>query len=161
MSLTYKDISEILKIIDSSNCDELVLEVGDTKLVVQRNGGGATSTAAAAAVAAKAAASPEIATAPATSDAMAKTPTGISATAQGTEVRAPMVGTFYRKPSPADPDFVEAGQTVKKGDPLCLIEVMKLYTTIESPINGTVAAIGADDAALVAHDQVLFVIEPT
>ena len=71
-----------------------------------------------------------------------------------------MVGTFYRKPSPAEPVFVEEDQTVKQGDPLCLIEVMKLYTTIEAPIDGVVAAIGASDAELVAHDQVLFVIEP-
>ncbi|MDD9918418.1 MAG: acetyl-CoA carboxylase biotin carboxyl carrier protein, partial [Rhodospirillaceae bacterium] len=84
----------------------------------------------------------------------------LTAGATGTEVRAPMVGTFYRKPSPADPVFVETGQAVKKGDPLCLIEVMKLYTTIEAPIGGTVKAIGANDAELVAHDQVLFVIEP-
>lgn len=159
MSLSYKDISEILKIIDSSNCNELVLEVGDTKLVVQRNGGSGTPTTAVAA-ARQAATSPEPALAPAVSDEPVQGAMEISASAQGAEVRAPMVGTFYRKPSPADPAFVEPGQTVKKGDPLCLIEVMKLYTTIESPIDGTVAAIGAEDAALVAHDQVLFVIEP-
>ena len=158
MSLSYKDISEILKIIDSSNCEELVLEVGDTKLVVQRNRGGISSAPVATSHVEPAPAAPIEAPAAAAnpSTAVAK----ISASANGTEVRAPMVGTFYRKPAPAEPAFVEEGQTVKKGDPLCLIEVMKLYTTIEAPIDGIVAAIGAGDAALVAHDQVLFVIEP-
>lgn len=153
MSLTYKDISEILKIIDSSTCEELVLEVGDTKLVVQRNGGAARTSEAITASA------PEKATeAPAPVTTLQAT--AIQSSNSGAEVRAPMVGTFYRKPSPAEPAFVEKGQTVKKGDPLCLIEVMKLYTTMESPIDGIVAAIGAEDTALVAHNQVLFVIEP-
>jgi len=158
MSLSYKDISEILKIIDSSNCEELVLEVGDTKLVVQRNGGSASTGAATAAVPTGSAPAVPIETSVET-PAPASAPT-ISVSANGAAVRAPMVGTFYRKAAPAEPAFVEEGQAVKKGDPLCLIEVMKLYTTIEAPIDGVVAAIGADDATLVAHDQVLFVIEP-
>lgn len=168
MSLSYKEISEILKIIDSSDCQEFVLEVGDTKLVVQRDG--AVSHAAAQpqapAPAAPAAAAPQPAAAqpapapePAT-PAPATPAAPIAGSATGTEVRAPMVGTFYRKPSPTEPPFVEQGQAVKKGDPLCLIEVMKLYTTIESPADGVVAAIGANDSDLVAHNQVLFVIEP-
>ena len=157
MSLSYKDIAEILKIIDSSNCAELVLEVGDTKLVVRRNGGGAPVASAVTPAAPLTTTEPE-----AVPQAPAANPTAapLAAGATGTEVRAPMVGTFYRKPSPADPNFIEQGQAVKKGDPLCLIEVMKLYTTIEAPIDGTVAAIGANDTELVAHDQVLFVIEP-
>lgn len=157
MSLSYKEVAEILKIIDSSNCEELVLEVGDTKLVVQRNGGGARAPLTTAPAPAPVAAEP----APAASAQPVSAAPQIAASTQGAEVRAPMVGTFYRKPSPAEPAFVEEGQTVRKGDPLCLIEVMKLYTTIEAPIDGIVAAIGADDTALVAHDQVLFVIEPS
>ena len=157
MSLTYKDISEILKIIDSSSCEELVLEVGDTKLVVQRNGGGhpVTNIGAITETTAPQNAKPtEPTTARNDTAPNAASPTGI-------EVRAPMVGTFYQKPSPAAPAVVEEGQAVEKGDPLSLIEVMKLYTTIEAPIDVTVASIGATDAELVAHDQVLFVIEPT
>ena len=152
MSISYKDISEILKIIDASSCEELVLEVGDTKLVVQRHCNGSRTTSA----------PPTIdTTVPQPAESPSEAPAAaIHASANGIEVRAPMVGTFYRKPSPAEPVFVEEDQTVKQGDPLCLIEVMKLYTTIEAPIDGVVAAIGASDAELVAHDQVLFVIEP-
>src|SRR5206468_3009959 len=68
-------------------------------------------------------------------------------------VRAPMVGSFYRRPSPQDKPFVEVGQRVNKGDPLCLIEVMKLYTTIEAPTEGVIEAIPTDDGSAVEFDQ--------
>lgn len=72
-----------------------------------------------------------------------------------------MVGTFYRRPSPQEAVFVEIGQTVQKGQPLCLIEVMKLFTTIEAEVAGTVEAIVPDDGALVEFDQLLFRIKPS
>jgi biotin carboxyl carrier protein len=71
-----------------------------------------------------------------------------------------MVGTFYRRPSPQDPVFVEAGQSVMKGQPLCLIEVMKLFTTIEAPTTGIVDAILPEDGSLVEFDQLLFRLRP-
>ncbi len=157
MSLTYKDILEILKIIDASDCQELVLDVGDTKLVVRRKGNGPAPAPLLVPPAATSASPTE----PELSAAAALPSSTITASALGTEVRAPMLGTFFRNPSPAEPAFVELGQIVTKGDPLCLVEVMKLYTTIDAPVSGVVAAIGADDAELVAHNQVLFVIEPS
>jgi acetyl-CoA carboxylase biotin carboxyl carrier protein len=75
-------------------------------------------------------------------------------------VRAPMVGSFYRRPSPDAAPFVETGARVKAGDPLCLIEVMKLYTTISAPAGGVVEAIAVEDASPVEFDQLLFVIAP-
>jgi biotin carboxyl carrier protein len=71
-------------------------------------------------------------------------------------VRAPMVGSFYRRPSPE----VAPGTRVKPGDPLCLIEAMKLYITISSPAAGVVEAIAVEDASPVEFDQLLFVIAP-
>ena len=71
-----------------------------------------------------------------------------------------MVGTFYRAPSPDAPPFVEVGTVVKAGQPLCLIEVMKLFTTINSEIGGRIAQIGADNGELVEYGRTLFVIEP-
>ena len=71
-----------------------------------------------------------------------------------------MVGSFYRCPSPDQPPFVEVGARVAPGDPLCLIEVMKLYTTIEATIAGTIKQIAVEDAQLVEFDQLLFVVEP-
>jgi len=67
---------------------------------------------------------------------------------------------FYRAPSPKDPPFVEVGSKVKRGDPLCLIEVMKLFTTIAADRDGRIAQILPANGDLVEFDQVLFVVEP-
>ena len=75
-------------------------------------------------------------------------------------VHAPMMGTFYRGASPQDPPFVEVGDRVAPGDPLCLFEVMKLYTTIEAERAGRIVEIGAENEAVVEHGQLLFVIDP-
>jgi acetyl-CoA carboxylase biotin carboxyl carrier protein len=75
-------------------------------------------------------------------------------------VRAPVVGTFYRAPSPDAPPFVEQGSTVRQGDPLCVIEVMKLFTTIHADTDGVIESIGAENAQLVEFGQVLFSIKP-
>ena len=77
----------------------------------------------------------------------------------GTSVPAPIVGTFYRCPSPDDPPYVEVGDTVKEGDVLCIIEAMKLMNEIESEVSGTVREILVEDAEPVEYEQPLFVIE--
>lgn len=163
MTLSYKEVADILKIIDSSECEELVLEMENVRLVVRRGSGDGLAAAAPrpgqtvpAPQGAPAAELPSVSPAP---SAEAKTP---AAPAQGglTEIRAPMVGTFYRRPSPNDPPFVEEGSEIKPGDPLGLIEVMKLYTTIEATAAGTITAILAEDGALVEFNQLLFTIKP-
>lgn len=77
----------------------------------------------------------------------------------GRIVGAPMVGTFYRAPSPDKPPFVEVGAVVKVGDPLCVIEVMKLFTTIHAEFAGTIRQIGAEDGQFVEFGQMIFVME--
>lgn len=157
MSLSYKEVAEILKIIDASNCEEVILELEGARLVVRR---GASGNGAAAPTSTEA---PRIATpVPAAAPAAPKpsTPAQASDPVGGTVIRAPMVGTFYRRPSPDQPAFVEVGSKIKAGDPLCLIEVMKLYTTIEATSAGVVASIAAEDGALVEFNQPLFVINP-
>ena len=162
MTLTFKEVSEIMKIIDASECEEVVLELEDFRLVVRRGGSGALPSIArqdtASDVAAPSAPPPSapIATsAPAPSPASAQP---ADAKVTGTEVRAPMVGSFYRRPSPDQPPFIELETKVQPGDPLCLIEVMKLYTTIEATVAGTVKQIAVEDGQLVEFDQLLFVI---
>ena len=71
-----------------------------------------------------------------------------------------MVGTFYRAPSPTAPPFVEVGDEVGEDDPLCLIEVMKLYTTISATGPGRVAEIRVENGAMVGTDEVLFLVAP-
>lgn len=152
MALTFKDVAEILKIVDASDCEEVILEVEGTRLVVrkgQNNGAPSTPSVDAATTPAPAQSTGEKSTA-----APVKIDDGLVA------VRSPMVGTTYRRPAPDEPPFVEVGTRVEKGTPLCLIEVMKLYTTIEAPSAGVIVAIYADDATLVEFDQILFSISP-
>jgi acetyl-CoA carboxylase biotin carboxyl carrier protein len=169
MSLRYDEIAEILKIIDGSACEELILEIGEVKLVVRRGGAGCAQSIAASgessapmrasvlpgtpsSVASPQPASSTLAQTPAASEEINRHP-GQS------EVAAPMVGTFYRAPSPDTPPFVEIGSFVQKGQPLCLIEVMKLFTTIFAEHDGRVVQIGADNGELVEYGRMLFVLE--
>ena len=76
----------------------------------------------------------------------------------GREVKSPMVGTFYRSPSPDSPAFIEVGSNVKQGDPICIIEAMKMMNQIEADSSGQVIAILIDDGDPVEFDQTLVVI---
>lgn len=76
-------------------------------------------------------------------------------------IKSPIIGTFYRKPSPDKPAFVEVGDTIAKGDVLCVIEAMKLFNDIESEVAGKVVKVLVDDASPVEFDQPLFLIDPS
>ena len=78
----------------------------------------------------------------------------------GVEVLSPMPGTFYRAPSPDDPPFVKEGDSVKKGDPLCIIEAMKIMNEIEAEDNGVIKKIFIESEQSVEFNQPLFIIEP-
>lgn len=78
----------------------------------------------------------------------------------GTEIKSPMVGTFYRSPAPDADPYVEIGTTVKKGQVLCIIEAMKLMNEIESDANGKIVQILVESGQPVEYNQALFVIEP-
>jgi acetyl-CoA carboxylase biotin carboxyl carrier protein len=167
MALSYREVAEILKIIDASACDELILELEGTKLVVRRGAAGDGDAGAGMAGNPRSINSESIASttgaaaAPASAAPIAKQAAAQEKREDGlVEMRAPMVGTFYRAPSPAEAPFVKVGDDVQVGDPLCLIEVMKLFTTIEAQHTGRIAEIGAENGALVEYDQLLFLIEP-
>jgi len=76
-------------------------------------------------------------------------------------VKSPIIGTFYRKPSPDKPSFVEVGSTIKTGDVLCIIEAMKLFNEIESEVSGKVVKVLIDDSSPVESDQPLFLVDPS
>ena len=78
----------------------------------------------------------------------------------GVEVFSPMPGTFYKAPSPDDPPFVKEGDSVKKGDPLCIIEAMKIMNEIEAEDNGVIQKIFIESGQAVEFNQPLFIIEP-
>jgi len=162
MALSYADVGEILKMIDMSSCTEVVLEIDGIKMVVRKGGQGSSPIESAAIPDA----SLSYTDAPLKGREMPQTtprPTnkvdgGEAVTGKGDIIKSPMVGTFYSKPSPEEPPFVITGQEVKKGDTLCLIEVMKLFTAVECTADGTVEMIFAEDGALVEFDQPLFSI---
>jgi len=149
MALTFKEVAEILKMIDASQAEEVVIELEGLRLVVRRRGWGGGQDA-----------PPVASPGPAAPGAPSRTRSEVTVAEGRIGVRAPMVGSFYRRPSPQEDSFVSLGQRVKKGDPLCLIEVMKLFTTIEAAAGGLIEAIVAEDGAAVEFDQLLFVIKP-
>ena len=76
-------------------------------------------------------------------------------------VKSPIIGTFYRKPSPDKPTFVEVGDSVKEGDVLCIIEAMKLFNEIESEVSGKIVKVLVDDSSPVEFDQPLYLVDPS
>ena len=153
------DIRKIKKLI------ELVEESGITELEVQEEEGTVRINRAAPAVApaaiqyAAAPVAPVAAPAAAPAPAAAAPAEAPAAEVSGHQVRSPMVGTFYRSPSPEAKAFVEVGQTVKVGDALCIVEAMKMMNRIEADKAGVVKAILVNDGEAVEFDQPLIVIE--
>lgn len=76
-------------------------------------------------------------------------------------VKSPMIGTFYRKPSPDKETFVNIGDTIKPGDVLCVVEAMKLFNEIESEVSGKIVKVLVDDSTPVEYDQPLFLVDPS
>jgi acetyl-CoA carboxylase biotin carboxyl carrier protein len=85
----------------------------------------------------------------------------VDETAKFITIKSPIIGTFYRKPSPDKPMFVEVGTTIGKGDVLCVIEAMKLFNEIESEVSGKIVKILVDDMSPVEYDQPLFLVDPS
>jgi acetyl-CoA carboxylase biotin carboxyl carrier protein len=160
MVLRYKEIGEIIRLVDSSSCEEIVLETEEIKLIVRRRGAARSAPSADPA----SAVTPPVQASGSVSPAIAHTKPSASPPATGAAsagvISSPMVGIFYRAPSPDAPPFVDVGTKVKTGDPLCVIEVMKLFTTIHAEFGGTVREIGAENAQLVEFGQMLFVVNP-
>ncbi len=76
-------------------------------------------------------------------------------------IKSPIIGTFYRRPSPDKPVFVEVGDIIKEGDVLCVIEAMKLFNEIENEISGKIVKVLVDDSSPVEFDQPLFLVDPS
>ena len=172
MPLTHADIADIIKTVDQSTLDELVFEVGDLKIEIRRKGAAQSSSNASAAPASSVPAPPVAPAAPvAPGSAPSLDPAAERESvspvsgdpvldAGQVAVRSPMVGTFYRRPSPGEPPYVEVGSEVDVDTPVGLIEVMKLYTTLYARTPGRIAWICPIDAELVEYDQILFIIDP-
>jgi len=154
MAMDIRKIKKLIELLEESNIGELEIREGEETVRISRHGVMPMMAAPMAYAAAPAPAPvPAPAAAAPAADAAPKAPT-----LSGHIVRSPMVGTFYRSPSPDSPAFVEVGQSVKVGDVLCIVEAMKMMNQIEADKAGVVQAILCDDGAPVEFDQPMFTI---
>lgn len=164
--MEFKQIQELIKAINKSNIDTLKIKDGDFELVIRQQSNTPDAQPVAyvqpaampvmAAPATPAPAPAQVAPAPAPAAAPAKE----EAPANTITIKSPMIGTFYRCPSPDKPPFVNVGDEVKPGKVVCIIEAMKLFNEIESEVSGRIVKVLVDDATPVEYDQPLFLVEP-
>ncbi|MEO8069702.1 MAG: acetyl-CoA carboxylase biotin carboxyl carrier protein [Flavobacteriales bacterium] len=155
MNLTQ--IQELIKFVAKSGVSEVEIEQKDFKITIKTPAGRKevqvmTAPQPVYAPAPVAAAAPALAAPVAT-----PAPT---ADAKYITIKAPMIGTFYRSAGPGKPVFVNVGDEVKKGQPICIIEAMKLFNEIESDVAGKIVKVLVDDAKPVEYDQPLFLVDP-
>lgn len=152
--MDIRKIKKLIELVEESGIAELEISEGEESVRISRNG-----TAAPAPVHYAAAPAPVAAPAPAAAPAAAPEAATPAAAPTGHQVLSPMVGTFYRSPSPDSKAFVEVGQSVNAGDTLCIVEAMKMMNQIEADKSGVVTAILVEDGQPVEFDQPLVVIE--
>ena len=153
-----QDVEALVSIFDESDWDELRVVIGSSELYLSKNREGQLQPISAATSQSNggmALPAPAIAAATQAPKLAAQAiPDGMAV------VRAPNLGTFYRAPKPGAPPYVAVGQKVEAATEVCLIEVMKLFTSVRAGVAGTVREVLAEDAQLVEFDQPLFLIEP-
>jgi len=150
--MDIRKVKKLIELLEESNIDEIEIKEGEESVRISRNGAQALSMAAR--VAPPAYAAPVVPPPPAPVAPVVE-PAAASA---GHILNSPMVGTFYRSPSPTSASFVEVGQTVKVGDVVCIVEAMKMMNQIEADKAGTIAAILVENGEPVEFDQPLFSI---
>ncbi len=160
--MDLKEIQNLIKFVSNSGVAEVKLETGDIKITIRTTLEGNSpdityvqqapmqQAIAAPAAPAPVAATPATPAAPAADD-----------NSKYITIKSPMIGTFYRKPSPDKPVFVEVGSSIGKGDVLCVVEAMKLFNEIEAEISGKIVKILVDDMSPVEFDQPLFLVDPS
>lgn len=166
--MNQKEIQDLIKFVAKSGVTEVEIEEKDFKITIKSESKREEQTVyvqqpMVQPVAATAPAPVPAAQAPA--PAAAPTPETPAPAAEETSnyitVKSPMIGTFYRSPSPDKPVFVEVGATIKPGTTVCIIEAMKLFNEIESEVSGKIVKVLVDDATPVEYDQPLFLVDPS
>ena len=146
--MDIRKIKKLIELLEESNIGEIEIKEGEESVRISRAGFGNAQPM-------YMAAPPQYAPAPAPTAAPSPAAAETSSAAEpvGHIVKSPMVGTFYRSPSPGSPVFVEVGQKVNVGDVLCIVEAMKMMNQIEADKSGTIGAIFVDDGEPVEFDQ--------
>lgn len=156
--MDIRKVKKLIELLEESGIGEIEIKEGEESVRISRAVTAAPAPAPMAyAPPAPAAVAPAAAPA-APAAAAAPEPEAPAAQTSGHVVKSPMVGTFYRSPSPSSPSFVEAGATVKAGDTLCIVEAMKMMNQIEADVSGTIEAILVENGEPVEFDQPLFTI---
>ncbi|MBU2526728.1 MAG: acetyl-CoA carboxylase biotin carboxyl carrier protein [Bacteroidetes bacterium] len=163
--MDLKEIQNLIKFVARSGASEVKLETGDFKITIRTGAVGDDSRSetnfqhgAPVATAIIPQMPVQQAQQPASSQPVQ--PAEPSEDSKYVVIKSPIIGTFYRKPSPDKPVFVEVGSTIQKGDVLCVIEAMKLFNEIESEISGKIVKVLVDDSSPVEFDQPLFLVDP-
>lgn len=158
--MDLKEIQNLIKFVANSGVAEVKLEMDDVKITIRTTLENAapevTYVQQAQVQQALPQAAPQIAT-PIVNTAVEPTDDN----SKYITIKSPMIGTFYRKPSPDKPMFVEVGTSIGKGDVLCVIEAMKLFNEIEAEISGKIVKVLVDDMSPVEFDQPLFLVDPS
>lgn len=163
--MDLKEIQSLIKFVAKSGASEVKLEMEDVKITIKTGevkgemttvvqqipmAGIPQQAAPVAPVAQAAPAAAEVPATPAATD-----------DSKYITIKSPIIGTFYRKPSPDKPVFVEVGDSISEGNVLCVIEAMKLFNEIESEVSGKIVKVLVDDSSPVEFDQPLFLVDPS
>ena len=152
--MDIRKVKKLIELLEESDIDEIEIKEGEESVRISRNS--AAIQAAAAMPMAAPVAAPVQAPAPVAAEPVAEATPGPAT--NGHVVKSPMVGTFYRSPSPSSPSFIEVGQHVKVGDVICIIEAMKMMNQIEADKAGVIEAILVENGQPVEFDQPLVTI---
>jgi acetyl-CoA carboxylase biotin carboxyl carrier protein len=157
--MDIKEIQNLIRFVAKSGASEVRLEMQDVKITIKT---GSAKTETTIVQAAPMAAQPQpIAQAP---QPVAETAAPLSKENDDSKyitVKSPIIGTFYRKPAPDKPNFVDVGSEINSGDTVCVIEAMKLFNEIESEVSGKIVKVLVDDSSPVEFDQPLFLVDPS
>jgi acetyl-CoA carboxylase biotin carboxyl carrier protein len=156
--MKIKEIQNLIKFVAKSGASEVSLEMEDVKITIKTSGGQLPVAVQEPVVLP---AQTVIPTIPPQQVAPADNNTTADEDSNLITVKSPIIGTFYRKPSPDKPSFVEVGDVISEGSVLCVIEAMKLFNDIESEVSGKIVKILVDDSSPVEFDQPLFLVDPS
>ena len=161
--MELKEIQNLIKFVAATGVAEVKLEIDNVKITIKTTLEGSTPEITYLQQAPMQQSMPQAAaptSAPAASQAPAA-PVAADESSKYITIKSPIIGTFYRKPSPDKPMFVEVGSSIGKGDVLCVIEAMKLFNEIESEVSGKIVKVLVDDMSPVEFDQPLFLVDPS
>ena len=160
--MDIKQVQELIKLVSKSSLSELTIEEGEFKITLKQKDNVVAPAYVSAPVAVAPVAAP-VAAAPAPAPAAPAQPAAPAGedTSKYITIKSPMIGTFYRKPSPDKPLFVEVGDEVVPGKVVCIIEAMKLFNEIESEVKGRIVKVLVEDQTPVEYDQPLFLVDPS